>query len=409
MSHRRWRKKVASGQARRRRPWECSLETKKPQEGQQKLARMMRTAKTFLSALLQGALRSFNNLFQGRRATRLPLATFFRAFGALSVLLSACCLLPAAHASAWTRQSSGTMAWLRTVYFLDQNHGWVAGGGGTLLETTDGGQTWIKAHPPTNDTLRDIYFANDHDGWLVCERDIFKLKSNNEPRSYLLRTNDSGLTWQRVGLTGVAASAKLVRAVFTGSERGWTFGEGGVALFTRDGGASWASQTLPTKYLLLGGAFVDEQHGWLVGAGATILRTSDGGATWHSGVVHDGAGTRFVATSFIGNRLGWVVGAAGRVFATTDGGHLWFQQQTQVDADLLDVRFIDAAAGWIAGSNGTLLHTNDGGVHWSTVPSSTTHALERVFFTDQNHGWAVGFGGTILAFGQGGAPRLRTP
>jgi photosystem II stability/assembly factor-like uncharacterized protein len=322
------------------------------------------------------------------------------------------CLLLTAYCSpsfaAWIRQRSGTMAWLHAVYFLDQNHGWVAGSNGTLLETTDGGQMWTKAHPPTGDTLRDVYFANDHDGWLVCERDVFKLKTNDEPRSYLLKTSDGGVSWQRIVPDGVDPNAKLVRAVFTGSERGWAFGEGGVALVTRDGGASWSRQTLPTKFLLLGGAFVDEQHGWLVGAGATILQTSDGGMTWHNGIVRDGASTRFVATSFVGNRLGWAVGATGRVFATTDGGRAWFQQRTSVDADLLDVRFIDAAEGWIAGMGGTLLHTTDGGVHWSTETSGTTHALERLFFTDQNHGWAVGFGGTILAFGHGAAPRLKS-
>jgi len=326
----------------------------------------------------------------------------------LFLLLIAHCSLFTASAATWTRQRSGTMAWLHAVYFLDQHHGWVAGSAGTLLETADGGQTWNRIHPPTGDTVRDIYFANDHDGWLVCERDLFKLKTNDEPRSYLLKTSDGGLSWQRIVPDGIDPNAKLVRAVFAGSERGWTFGEGGVALVTRDGGASWSRQTLPTKFLLLGGAFSDEQHGWLVGAGATILHTSDGGTTWHNGIVRDGASTRFVATSFVGNRLGWAVGATGRVFATTDGGRAWFQQRTSVDADLLDVRFIDAAEGWIAGLNGTLLHTTDGGVHWSIETSGTTHALERLFFTDQNHGWAVGFGGTILALGPSSAPRFKT-
>src|SRR5712691_8603873 len=364
-------------------------------------------------APLQGA-RSSGLDFQRRRAARLPLATFFRAFGAhraltlFFLLLTAHCSLLTVSAASWTRQRSGTMAWLHAVYFLDQNHGWVAGARGTLLETTDGGQTWTKAHPPTEDTLRDVYFANDHDGCLVCERDVFKLKTNDEPRSYLLKTNDGGLTWQRIVPDAFDASAKLVRAVFTGSERGWTFGEGGVALVTRDGGASWSRQTLPTKYLLLGGAFADEQHGWLVGAGATILQTTDGGKTWHNSIVRNGASARFAATSFVGNRLGWAVGAAGRVFATTDGGHTWFEQRSSADADLLDVRFIDAAEGWIAGAGATLLHTTDGGVHWSTQPVGTTHALERLFFTDQNHGWVVGFGGTILALGRSAAPRLRS-
>lgn len=322
-------------------------------------------------------------------------------------LLSAFCFLPSAYCSSWTRQNSGTMAWLHAVHFLNRNHGWVAGSKGTLLETTNGGQTWTKVHLPTEDNLRDVYFANDHDGWLVCERDVFKLKTNDEARSYLLRTNDGGLTWQRVPLGSAANDLRMVRAAFTDSEHGWVFGEGGIALFTRDDGATWSRQILPTKYLLLGGAFVDEQHGWLVGAGATILQTSDGGMSWHNGIVRNGAATRFAATSFVGNRLGWAVGSAGRVFATTDGGRTWFAEASNVDADLMDTKFIDAGNGWIAGTNGTLLHTIDGGARWSMESSGTTHALERLFFTDRDHGWAVGFGGTILSYGQIQAPQLR--
>src|SRR2546429_4404162 len=68
------------------------------------------------------------------------------------LLLTAHCSLLTASA-AWTRQPTGTMAWLRGVYFLDQNRGWVAGSGGTLLETIDGGQNWGRLHPPTKDNF----------------------------------------------------------------------------------------------------------------------------------------------------------------------------------------------------------------------------------------------------------------
>src|SRR6266480_1125502 len=90
------------------------------------------------------------------------------------MLLTAHCSLLTASA-AWTRQPTGTMAWLRGVYFLDQNRGWVAGSGGTLLETIDGGQTWRRLNPLTKDNLRDVYFANEKIGWLVAERDLLKL------------------------------------------------------------------------------------------------------------------------------------------------------------------------------------------------------------------------------------------
>jgi photosystem II stability/assembly factor-like uncharacterized protein len=327
---------------------------------------------------------------------------------AFFLLLTAHCSLLTASAATWTRQPTGTMAWLRAVYFLDQNRGWVAGSSGTLLETSDGGQTWRKLLPLTKDNLRDVYFANERVGWLVAERDVLKLKTNDEPRTYLLKTEDGGFSWRRVFLNGSDVNARLVRAVFADAERGWVFGETGVVFATSDGGAHWVRQPSPTKHLLLGGAFADYAHGWLVGAGATILQTSDGGMTWQSGNVRDGDGARFTAASFIGNSLGWAVGTAGRVFATTDGGRTWFEQRSNVTDDLSDVKFIDASEGWAVGAQGMLLHTTDGGLHWSAASSGTSHALERIFFIDRNHGWAVGFGGTVLIYSQAGAPRLKS-
>jgi len=343
-----------------------------------------------------------------REAPPRVLLSAFLLPSALWLLLSAFCLLPSVSAATWTRQPSGTMAWLHAVYFLDQNRGWVAGSGGTLLETKDGGATWKRLFPLGKDNLHDVYFANENVGWLVAERDMLRLKTNDEPRSYLLKTEDGGFSWRRIFLNGIDANARLVRAVFADPERGWVFGETGVVFATRDGGAHWMRQASSTKHLLLGGTFVDYAHGWLVGAGATILQTSDGGITWQRGVVRDGAGARFTAASFVGNRLGWAVGLTGLVFTTSDGGLTWFQQQSNTEADLLDIRFVNAAEGWAAGSEGTLLHTTDGGKHWSAESSGTSHALNRLFFVDQNHGWAVGFGGTIITLGQGSAPKLKS-
>jgi photosystem II stability/assembly factor-like uncharacterized protein len=365
-------------------------------------------------------LRTINiSPLRGERITPTPIITFSRACRLLPtaycllptvffLLLTAHCSLLTVSAATWTRRTSGTMAWLHAVYFLDQSRGWVAGSGGTLLETIDGGQTWRRLLPLPKDNLRDVYFADEKTGWLVAERDVLKLKTNDEPRTYLLKTEDGGFSWRRVFLNGSDVNFRLVRAVFANAERGWVFGETGVVFATRDGGAHWMRQPLPTKHLLLGGAFVDYAHGWLVGAGATILQTSDGGMTWQSGIVYDGAGARFTAASFVGNRLGWAVATAGRVFATTDGGRTWFEQRSNVNDDLLDVKFIDASEGWAVGAQGTMLHTRDGGIHWFAEPSGTSHALDRLFVIDQNHGWAVGFGGTILNYSPAGAPRLKS-
>lgn len=330
------------------------------------------------------------------------------ALSIICLLFLGLCVSPRANAATWTRQPTGTMAWLHGVYFLDQHRGWVAGSAGTLLQTTDGGESWRKLNTLTRDNLRDVYFADEKFGWLLVERDLLKLKSNDEPISYVLKTEDGGVSWRRVMLKTSGDNSRLVRAVFADANRGWVFGETGVVFATQDGGASWARQTSPTKYLLLGGVFTDAAHGWLVGAGATILQTNDGGTNWRTGDVRAGAGTRFTSASFIGNSLGWAVGSAGRIFATTDGGRTWFGQSSNVETDLLDVKFTDASAGWAVGAQGTILQTRDSGIHWSINPSGTSHPLERLFFVDQNHGWAVGFGGTVLTLSPAGAPKLKS-
>jgi len=299
----------------------------------------------------------------------------------------------------WTKQPAGTMAWLHGVFFIDENHGWAAGSKGTLLRTEDGGRTWKTTSASTDDVVRDVFFVDPLDGWLVCEVNAYQLKTVEDPRAYLMKTTDGGNKWTRVEIKGFDVDAILVRAVFSRSGRGWAFGEGGSIYTTRDAGDNWTRLHSPTRRLLLGGTFVDDDRGWVVGAGATILQTSDGGDTWYQSTLPGVEKTvRFTATSFFDNRLGWAVGSSGSVYRTTNGGRTWQKQESGVETDLFDVKFVDAQEGWAVGAEGTIIHTTDGGGHWTTERTGTPHQLERVFFTDKAHGWAVGFGGTVMIY-----------
>src|SRR4030095_12547938 len=73
-----------------------------------------------------------------------------------------------AQSPGWAKVNAGTMAWLHSVFFLDQNRGWVVGSKGTFLATTDGGKTWRQKASVTTDVLRDIYFVDEQNGWVLC-------------------------------------------------------------------------------------------------------------------------------------------------------------------------------------------------------------------------------------------------
>jgi photosystem II stability/assembly factor-like uncharacterized protein len=344
------------------------------------------------------------------RAARRPLVAL-----PSRLLASALCLLalicPAAQAS-WVKQKSGTLAWLRAVYFVDERHGWAVGGKGALLVTEDGGATWRQLPPPAEESLRDIFFADESNGWLVCERNLHPLRQDTEPRSYLLRTTDGGRSWSRVAPAASGAEGRLVGLRFADVLHGWAFGELGTLYATRDGGATWTRQSVPTRRLLLGAKFLDARRGWLVGAGGTLLRTEDGGTSWREGQLAEAravvapsaapkaefaAGPRFNAVDFADERRGWAVGSLGSIYVTEDGGRTWRAQQSGVTAELRDVKFTNAREGWAVGAQGVVLRTRDGGQTWQSEKPVTQHALERLHASGSKRLWAVGFGGTIIA------------
>ena len=49
----------------------------------------------------------------------------------------------------WNRQNSNTLLWLETVCFINAKTGWAAGEGGAIVSTTDGGATWTKRESGT--------------------------------------------------------------------------------------------------------------------------------------------------------------------------------------------------------------------------------------------------------------------
>jgi photosystem II stability/assembly factor-like uncharacterized protein len=310
-----------------------------------------------------------------------------------SILLLCFVCLQTANAG-WTKQVSGTFAWLHSVYFTNQNKGWIAGSRGTLLITDDGGKTWKQNQSFTQDNIRDVYFSDEKNGWLLCERDIYGGEGFSP--SYLLKTSDGGANWEKAKIVGEGRE-RFARLFFSKNGNGFAVGESGAILGMQDDKKSWKKNSLPVPFLMLDGAFTDDLHGSLVGGSGTILFTEDGGLTWHPAAVGGTGKTKLNSVFFINQKIGWAVGAQGKVYATINGGKFWREQNSTVTKNLSDIFFINTAEGFAVGDDGTILHTTTAGNIWKEEETGVTHKLERIFFTGQK-GFAVGFGGTILTY-----------
>ena len=260
-------------------------------------------------------------------------------------------LLVAAGGPQWTLQTSGVTATLRGVSAASERVAWASGSGGTVLHTTNGGETWEKIT-----VTADRVDFRDIDA--VDERTAYVLSIGNGPASRIYKTTDAGATW--------------------------------TPQFLND----------DPQVFLDAMTFWDANHGIVIGDAIdghfTLLRTEDGGATWARirpnvlppALPNEGA---FAASgtnvAVFGKDLVWIgTGAStkARVLRSTDRGRTWQVADTPLvagaSAGIFSVAFRDAMHGVVVGGDfgkvseavDNLAVTSDGGVTWTLVKD---HAL----------------------------------
>jgi photosystem II stability/assembly factor-like uncharacterized protein len=221
----------------------------------------------------------------------------------------------------------------------------VAGDGGLLLTTEDGGGTWRTVDAHVTADLRAVALV-DEARVLVAGDGV------------LLGSDDAGVTWRAVPAPAVSWTAlaavrpsgvallttaegdlyrldgSLVRvaeqpagplravAVSPSGDVAMAVGEAGAMLLSTDGGRTWRDRPSGTTRALHGVWLVGEDRVLAVGEGGVLV---DGAATSMTGtspaVLGPGATLRAVHLSAAGG--GAIVGDGGTVFVTDDAGAHW--------------------------------------------------------------------------------------
>jgi len=163
-------------------------------------------------------------------------------------LLFVILILPSTYILAqWNFQNSGISTNLYSLYFLDENNGWITGAEGRILKTTNGGQNWVQIPSGTNFSLSFVKFFNENEGIIAGSGGTIK------------KSTDGGVTWFNVNS---GTSIRLQEGSFIDSLRGWICGDNGIVLKTTDGGDSWNTQAYVTSSNLSYVYFINEDVGF---------------------------------------------------------------------------------------------------------------------------------------------------
>lgn len=272
---------------------------------------------------------------------------------------------------------------LYDVHFETPDLGWAVGGGGTILQTTDGGANWTKQYENPSIFMSSVAFINENKGWVVGSSKIFY-------------TNDGGVTWDYYHM---GQFVQFTSVFFLNNNIGWAAGSYERVYKTTDGGENWIC-------VESGGYegpwfenihFINEQKGIAVGHKADtdmtgyIAVSEDGGDTWVD--VSPTGVHNVVKCQLVSENIVYALTSNGRILKSTDAGYNWsiIANFSDFSGDLF---FFDENKGYVL-TSWRLFETSDGGNNWRTVNSQYLHSLHAFTCIDSAI-YYVGYAGDLL-------------
>ncbi len=131
-------------------------------------------------------------------------------------------------------------------------------GYGQILRSLDNGESWLP-NSQEGDNYQDVFFISNEIGWIVGQS------------GSILKTTDAGNSWSELRKPTAHGKDNLLKVHFADEDRGIVVGKEGIVWYTKDGGSSWAIvDNLPNyNYTAV---YVGDDIAWLGSEQGAILR-----------------------------------------------------------------------------------------------------------------------------------------
>ncbi len=254
---------------------------------------------------------------------------------------------------------------------------------GTLSISQDQGITWEDTVP----TAIDLWQASivDANTWYVAG-----------DKGTILKTTDGGQTVEKKGIPG---SVDLYYACyFKDADEGWITGKTlGKIYHTVNGGDDWSTFTVPgfsSTKSYRDFFFLNETTAYLLGVGGMVTKTTDGGLTWNSLADNINPAHSLFCTYWKSELNGYAGSGSGLLYITTNGGTAWSSITVGGSANIRDIWFRDANNGVLVKENGEIWYTLTGGNTPGDWIAATESAISQVTSVMCDHNgvfWACGY------------------
>lgn len=296
----------------------------------------------------------------------------------------------------WVEIQSPVSTTLRKLSFVDSLTGWAVGEAGTIIRTTDGGNSWEIQNSNVHTFITDVFFLDDNIGWATTIEDVFPFNS------VILKTTNGGESWSANYFPDPSAYIRTI--IFVDTLNGFV---GGASIaYTTDGGNSWLESEIDSNFVsgypVYNFDFYNKQFGYacggLIDRAGVVWRTSNSGVSWTAhGISADEVFDLFLfdslnALTLSGDPEGLFLMAK---IKTTDAGMTWTSDSLSFFGLSFAIDFRTYNEGWSA-SGYKFLITTDRGETWDEVATPGSVIIYDLQFTDARTGYAVGDSGVIL-------------